>query len=180
MRLKRGCTSTKAPAFRWFQYQKGAIKTYIVHGPNVSPNKFQYQKGAIKTWSLGLRQLSDRAHFNTKKVRLKRLLRRTRRGRFRYFQYQKGAIKTREGGLGAAGAHRFQYQKGAIKTVIYDAIIYTSRVFQYQKGAIKTHQPLPGQLARTDFQYQKGAIKTLATFSRWVVRSLLSIPKRCD
>ena len=53
-----------------FQYQKGAIKTYLPRQNGFETKKFQYQKGAIKTY-FKYSLIYIPLHFNTKKVRLK-------------------------------------------------------------------------------------------------------------
>ena len=78
--------------------------------------RFQYQKGAIKTYLGRVIKPPAREYFNTKKVRLKLAFRRPRARVSSAFQYQKGAIKTVAALNDCIVVLKFQYQKGAIKT----------------------------------------------------------------
>ena len=155
-----------------------------LHAQTVLPSPkpgFQYQKGAIKTPET-LDRSTNRMPFNTKKVRLKLLGRRTAPIRTETFNTKKVRLKpsytaqetppvftfnTKKVRLKPgwppswSRPTTFQYQKGAIKTAgakVWRA--FRSAAFQYQKGAIKTAAPNRRRVKAKCFQYQKGAIKT--------------------
>ena len=123
VRLKPARTPATPASSRWFQYQKGAIKTWHRVLRLSVYLLFQYQKGAIKTGPVPPSQLIL-LHFNTKKVRLK--------------------PHRRIGELGTI--RNFNTKKVRLKPLLANRLERFESAFQYQKGAIKTRLPLLNKL----------------------------------